>query len=128
MDFDPDGINILTTFKYGSETFAHENIRLNCPGILWIGVRGSDVLSFEAAGDRRGVRPLTVRDRRKARIMLGKALFQEGGMELGWRCELQRMLVLSVKAEIQVLNDMEGGLEGWLDKKLTAGLGANSSS
>lgn len=126
VDFDPDGINILSTYKHGSAAFAHENGRLNAPGLLWIGAHSSDVLSIEAAGDRRSVQPLTTRDRRKARIMLEKPIFAEGGAEPHWRAELQIMLMLNVKAEMQVLSDIDGGIEGWLDKKITAELASAS--
>jgi meiotic recombination protein SPO11 len=63
--------------------------------------------------------PLSLRDRKKAQAMLAKSpCFAEEGPEPTWRAELQQMLMLNVKAEIEVLYEREGGIEGWLDKKL----------
>lgn len=36
--------------------------------------------------------------------------------------ELQRMLMLNRKAEIQILDEREGGLEQWLTRRLGAAL------
>jgi meiotic recombination protein SPO11 len=55
--------------------------------------------------------------------MLGKSIFAEGGPEPVGRAELQIMLMLGVKAEIQVLNDLDGGLCAWLNRKIVAELG-----
>lgn len=40
--------------------------------------------------------------------------------ETGWRRELQVMLVLGYKAEMELLEEREGGLETWLQRKLIA--------
>lgn len=65
-----------------------------------------------------GLLKLTARDRRIARRMLEREHFGEEGRELEWRREVQVMLMLNVKVEIQILSEREGGLEGWLDGKL----------
>ena len=52
--------------------------------------------------------------------MLEKDIFAEDGPEVKWRRELQVMLMLNVKAEIQLLSRREGGLEGWLEESLSA--------
>ena len=49
--------------------------------------------------------------------MLEKDISGEEGREKEWRRELQVMLMLNVKAEIQILSSGEG-LERWLDGKL----------
>ena len=46
--------------------------------------------------------------------MLERDVFE---VEEGWRREVQVMLMLNVKAEIQVLEAREGGLGGWLRGK-----------
>lgn len=55
--------------------------------------------------------------------MLEKECFKEGGREMEWRRELQAMLMLNVKAEIQILSEEKGGLPEWLDIKLENVLG-----
>ena len=121
VDFDPDGIGIVSTYKYGSMALAHENATLAVPSVQWLGIRSCDVLQEKA--DKGGLLKLSKRDRRLAMKMLEKDIFREHHWhgEAGWRRELQVMLMLNLKAEIQVLSPNEvrlEGLEGWLDGKL----------
>lgn len=61
-----------------------------------------------------GLISLTPRDRRMAIKTL-----QRDSLEEEWRRELQVMLMLGAKAEIQIINSADGaGLGIWLDKKL----------
>lgn len=116
VDFDPDGIAIMSTYKYGSISLAHENEALRVLKIEWLGVSSQDIL-ISAMKSERSILKLRNRDRRIASGMLARTPFQEGGQESVWRRELQVMLYLNIKAEIQVLS---GGsrLESWLDRKL----------
>lgn len=41
-----------------------------------------------------------------------------GGPEPEWRTELQQMLMLNVKAEIELLYEQDGGLEAWINRKM----------
>lgn len=61
---------------------------------------------------------MTTRDRTKAMKMLEWDLCREEGPELEWRQELQLMLMLNVKAEMQVLDELPGGLVTWLRSEL----------
>jgi meiotic recombination protein SPO11 len=108
VDFDPDGIGIMSTYKHGSMSLAHESATLAVPSVQWLGVRSCDFLQEE---DVQGLSKLTARDRRIAVKML------ERDVEMEWRRELQVMLMLNVKAEIQVLGNGER-LGEWLDMKL----------
>lgn len=56
--------------------------------------------------------------------MLERPTFAENGPEPIWRRELQIMLMLNTKAEIQHLSGREGGLEEWLQDKLLVGMSA----
>lgn len=47
----------------------------------------------------------------------------ENGMEREWRRELQVMLMLNVKAEMELLDEREGGLEDWVEDSLLARMG-----
>ena len=97
---------------------AHENANLAVPSVQWLGIRSCDVLQERV--NKVGLLKLTKRDRRLAMKMLEKDIFKKHHWhgEAEWRRELQVMLMLNLKAEIQVLSPDEAGLEAWLDGKL----------
>ncbi|TLD35479.1 DNA topoisomerase IV alpha subunit [Venturia nashicola] len=114
MDFDPDGLDILSTYKHGSKALAHQSAELVLPSIQWIGVKGSHVGQEDDLHQTQGLLKLSARDRRKATSMLEREQSAEGGTEPEWRRELQVMLMLNVKAEIQLLEARTDGLVGYL--------------
>ncbi len=106
----------MQIYRQGSQSLPHEHA-VNVPEMQWLGVRPEDVLAD--VHEDESVLRLTARDRRKAVAMLERlsgAL--EGAVDEQCRLELQRMLMLNIKAEIQILEDRRGGLEGWLDAKI----------
>ncbi|KAL8711446.1 MAG: hypothetical protein Q9220_004104 [cf. Caloplaca sp. 1 TL-2023] len=125
VDFDPDGISIMSTYKYGSLTLSHQAANINTPIIRWLGVKSQDLV-FHApvdktesnSEDRKGLLGLSKRDRKKAASILGQEIYQENGVEQEWRRELQMMLMLNVKVEMEILSEREGGISGWLDDRL----------
>lgn len=133
VDLDPDGIAILSTYKYGSYRLMHEDVALmntpalSLPNVRWLGVK-SDNMSLSLVGEHgtkrkmihqlQGLMRLTMRDRTKATRMLEWDLCGEDGLERDWRRELQWMLMLNVKAEMQVLDELSGGLVSWLSDQL----------
>jgi meiotic recombination protein SPO11 len=133
VDLDPDGIAILSTYKYGSYRLAHENVTaeqtagLTLPNMRWLGLKkhhissGSVHESTAAAGympDLQGLMRLTARDRTKAARMLEWDLCCEAGPEQEWRYELQGMLMLNIKAEMQILDECPGGMVSFLRNEL----------
>lgn len=133
VDFDPDGIAIMSTYKHGSYSLAHENMTstgapgLNLPELCWLGVQGDQIFRSPAGerdtergatSDAQGLMRLTPRDRMKASRMLEWDLLAETGPEPTWRRELQTMLMLNVKAEMQILEERPGGLAAWLEEEL----------
>jgi meiotic recombination protein SPO11 len=88
------------------------------PEMQWLGIRTDDVLAD--VQDDEAVLKLTARDRRKAVAMLERLSGEAEAGVVGEQCriELQKMLVLNVKAEIQILEDRPGGVHGWLDRKI----------
>lgn len=122
----------MSTYKYGSLAQAHDNKHLNVPNIHWLGLKTSKFAMNMAqrhatSSDRAKVRGgvahslmnLRPRDRKKAMLMLENSpIVAEDGPEREWREELQKMLILNVKAEIEVLYDIDGELDGWLDRRL----------
>ncbi|KAL8890930.1 MAG: hypothetical protein Q9215_002007 [Flavoplaca cf. flavocitrina] len=119
VDFDPDGISIMSTYKHGSINLAHENANLRCPTIRWLGVKSGDLdlrawktATSDDEGDGiQGLLRLSKRDRKKAVKMLGQEICEELGVERQWRRELQVMLMLNVKVEMEILSQRDGGIE-----------------
>lgn len=121
----------MSTYKYGSINLAHE-INTTVSSLQWLGPQLRDVLQLNKkktqAKDPQGLLQLTARDRRIAVKLLEKEdLFGEGCKEAEWRREIQKMLMLNVKAEIQVLGSGEA-LEKWLNTKLRSGKAAFKKS
>ncbi|KAH8880591.1 DNA topoisomerase IV, alpha subunit [Thozetella sp. PMI_491] len=122
VDFDPDGVGIMRTYKYQSQRFGHEE-RATIPRLRWLGIRSTDLLGKESS-DRHpieSVTPLQLYDRKKAVDLLKRILScsQLGLQERTQVSELQRMLMLNVKAEIQAVDNL-GDVTEWLDGKLSA--------
>lgn len=119
VDNDPDGLGIMATYKYGSAARTGENHLMNLPGLKWLGVRTSDVAGGAGTEGEDGLMEMSKKNRKKAFDMLkNDPVFVERGHEPEWRAELQGMLQLNVKAEIQALSERDGGLEAYLNKKL----------
>ena len=138
MDFDPDGIAIMSTYKYGSIALRHENAELRVPRLEWLGIKSIDISLYSSVSPARtsmtqdspewetsdpasaeGVLRLTQRDRRMANKILMRFDVQR---EAEWLQELQVMLVLNIKVEIQILGSRPGGLESWLERRLLEAL------
>jgi meiotic recombination protein SPO11 len=120
-DFDPDGLSILSIYKHGSIALAHESATHQVPDLQWLGFRsahlGTVIGDVHASQE---VLPLTRRDRVKAMRMLEREAMREifcdgeDSGEISSRTELQRMLMLNVKAELQALDAVPGGVEDLL--------------
>jgi len=124
FDWDPDGIQILKCYRFGSRSLAQEH-HSNLPEMKWIGLKAEDVVELGST-DESSIR-LTARDRVTALSMLTSNEWRdESGTVLPGlqECivELQRMLILNRKTEIQALCEREGGLENWLTQRLQAAL------
>lgn len=110
---------IMSTYKYGSMAHTSQNGRLNITRLRWLGLRTSEVVAGASNNDDEALIRLTARDRKKIITMLtNNPVWMEEGPELEWRAELQQMLMLNLKAEIEILYDRDGGLEGWVDRKM----------
>ncbi|KAL9028024.1 MAG: hypothetical protein Q9196_003545 [Gyalolechia fulgens] len=123
VDFDPDGIAIMSTFKHGSLTLSHENANLKARTIRWLGIKSKDIFLHGAISgsndeERKGLLRLNTRDRKKAVGMLGKDLCEEDGVEQEWRRELQVMLMLNTKAEMEILSERRGAVKGWIEESV----------
>ena len=79
---------------------------------------GEEHTDTSAITQLQGLMRLTARDRTKAARMLEWNLCSDEGPEQGWRQELQTMLMLNIKAEMQILDEALGGLVSWLSHEL----------
>jgi meiotic recombination protein SPO11 len=115
VDYDPDGLAILSTYKHGSVSLSHEKAHLTLPSIQWLGLNSLSLGLHHDLHQSQGLLSLSSRDRHKAINMLTREPFDEGGTEPEWRREIQVMLYLNIKAEIQILDAQDGGTAGWLE-------------
>ncbi|GAA5850652.1 hypothetical protein JCM8547_001945 [Rhodosporidiobolus lusitaniae] len=98
VDSDPHGLEILSTYRFGSASLSFDSANLTVgERIEWLGVKGTE---WDALGiDRDELLPLTKADRSKALAMLNREWLPEE-----WRRELEYMLHLGRKAEIQAIS------------------------
>ncbi|KAF8135570.1 Spo11/DNA topoisomerase VI subunit A [Boletus edulis] len=98
VDGDAYGLDILSVYKYGSQSLRHENEKLAAHRIQWLGVRASELTGLDIPLDI--LLPITKHDEKKAMAML-----QHHGSSLPveWRKELMRILHRRKKAEIEIL-------------------------
>ena len=91
--------------------------------MIWIGLKSEELV--RVAGGENSWLSMSIRDRNTAMSMLNSKEWkdEEGNLLPGLRdcyTELQRMLWLNRKAEMQMLDEVEGGLSGWLTGKISA--------
>ena len=160
MDFDPDGVSIMRTYKHGSLGMRHEE-SVTVPGLTWLGVKHGDLLDLQMrplpsepsgsqesqstsslsqnsnnassrtisrsmSGSSRlgeaGWKTLSMsrRDRAKAVRLLSTLEEQhhQDADEMEQASELQLMLMLNMKFEIQAVDEAEN-MAYWLDERLS---------
>ncbi|TKA50128.1 hypothetical protein B0A55_13026, partial [Friedmanniomyces simplex] len=112
MDYDPDGLAIMSVYKHGSAALAHESADLRVPQLKWLGLRSEHMLlGGDDTHTSQGLLTLTARDRSKARKMLeceASAEDGDGFDEAEGRRPSQVMLMLNIKAELQLLDAVPG--------------------
>jgi len=105
----------MQTFRKGSIALAHEQAS-TVPEMRWLGVKLDDVTA--GAADDEPLLPLTLVDRDRITAMLTRQVADADTVQQQCFAELQKMLVLNVKAEIQLLDDRPGGLVHWLEERI----------
>ena len=122
VDYDPDGLAIMSVYKHGSAALAHENADLRVPQLKWLGLRSEHMqLAGEGTHASQGLLTLTPRDRNKARKMLERTDADDTSDEsenVEERRALQVMLMLNMKAELQLLDAVLGGMMDMLETEL----------
>lgn len=113
-DFDPDGIAILSVYKHGSKALTHEKEEHAVPEIQWLGLRSTHLsLVSRDIRSSQGLLTLSSRDRKKAVQMLNDNK-SSGSEDFEAKKELQTMLMLNMKAELQLLDAMPDGMTNLL--------------
>ncbi|KAF8876708.1 topoisomerase acting in meiosis [Gymnopilus junonius] len=97
VDGDPFGLDILSVYKYGSRGMQHENGKLAARRIKWLGVWASELERLNIDKDQ--LLPITKHDEKKALSMLRRE-----HVPARWRKELQHMLHMRRKVEIEILS------------------------
>lgn len=126
----------MQCYKTGSQSLSHEK-DTTVPGLEWLGIRSahliegqqtpappSDARHLPESNDEALVRtqapsvmPLTMRDRKCASRLLETFRSSEDSENDEYCRELQVMLFLGVKGEIQGVDDA-GDLTDWLDRHM----------
>ncbi|KAM6502169.1 DNA topoisomerase IV alpha subunit [Amanita muscaria] len=101
VDGDPHGLDILSVYKYGSQSLQHENDKLTANRLIALGLWTSDIQELCISLD--SMLPLTLGDERKAFSMLQRTIPKK------WKKELMRMVHTRRKAEIEILLSMPRG-------------------
>ncbi|GAA5880337.1 hypothetical protein JCM16303_003903 [Sporobolomyces ruberrimus] len=98
VDADPYGIDIMSTFVLGSSALSHDstNLAIGPKRATWIGLKPSKLRTAFIGQDDTVL--LTPRDRRKALLMVKREWLPSE-----WRRELEHLLHLNRKAEIEIL-------------------------
>ncbi|KAF4977285.1 hypothetical protein FZEAL_6173 [Fusarium zealandicum] len=149
VDYDPDGVRILRCYRYGSDRLSHE-ANLDTQETRWLGIKSAQLMrecattdnpspdasvqnsqssqvSITSTSCRDPVSYLSSRERAVAVSTLKKlASVPPSDTEaLEMRRELQVMIALGVKAEIEWFDD-SGDLCRWLDCEIGVALSAGS--
>ncbi|KAE9444814.1 hypothetical protein C3L33_23288, partial [Rhododendron williamsianum] len=98
MDCDPYGLKILSVYKYGSIDMAYDSNHLTTPGILWLGLRQSDLETYHLPQD---VYTDLVDDDRTAASSLLQLPFMD--LNPNWVSEIKMMLNTNRKVELDSL-------------------------
>jgi len=100
VDSDPYGLKILSVYMTGSKNMSYDSAHLTTPDIKWLGVRPSDLNRYNIPEQCR--LEMTEHD-----IKTGKDLLKEEFIMKNeqWYAELQLMVKMKKKAEIQALSN-----------------------
>ena len=113
-------MNIFKTYQQGSENFAHDTT-MRVPDMQYLGVKMTELVELIGTDATTSYIKLSNKDRKLARKIFAMAsdgrivfkTFQNVVKE-----EMTLMLKLGLKAEMQILEELSGGLIGWLNNKI----------
>ncbi|XP_065843002.1 meiotic recombination protein SPO11-like isoform X2 [Oscarella lobularis] len=99
VDADPYGIEILSVYKFGSVSMSFDVHHLTTPCIKWLGVLPTDLVRLNVSPEN--LLDLTHRDTGRAQGLLTRPYMETVP---GWKTQIESMLELKKKAEIQCLD------------------------
>ncbi|PNS21208.1 hypothetical protein CAC42_3546 [Sphaceloma murrayae] len=105
-DFDPDGIAIANTYKHGSLRLANQSNEIQTPGAQRLGLGRAHI--DDGHGMPQTLLPMSTRDRRKAKHLLKRMVDMKSLQQDV--ADLQIMLMLNIKAELQIVDEVPEGL------------------
>eukprot|EP00960_Hanusia_phi_P006442 184576-Hanusia_phi.AAC.4 len=119
-DWDPDGIEIILTYVFGSRSREHEKEFLRCSTMRWLGLHSNDIKTF---GVPKALRlELSSRDRARISRMCERKVTGDDNQSSSnllpckvikehpqWKNELEEMLIQDSKYEIECLNAVSQG-------------------
>ncbi len=102
VDADPYGFEIMRVYSVGSKALSYESAHLAVPNIKWLGLLPSDLLP-ESGFDipKSAFIKMTSRDTHRSKLMMEEEFVKR---KQSWRDQLQVLVNLGYKAEIQALN------------------------
>ncbi|XP_020534597.1 meiotic recombination protein SPO11-1 isoform X3 [Jatropha curcas] len=120
VDCDPYGVDILTTYRFGSLQMAYDVKFLRVPEIRWLGAFPSDSEAYSLP--QHCLLPLTAEDKRRTESMLLRCYLQREVPQ--WRLQLEKMLQRGVKFEIEALSvhSLSFLSEQYIPSKIQGGL------
>ncbi|CAE6519454.1 unnamed protein product [Rhizoctonia solani] len=95
VDGDPHGMEILSIYRFGSRTMAHEE--LAAERVDWIGVRRADL-------ERIGIPPSEMLETTPADMRKAESMLRSETLPTEWAKELEQMLETGTKAEIEIIS------------------------
>lgn len=100
VDSDPYGLKILSVYMTGSKNMSYDSAHLTTPDIKWLGVRPSDLETYNIPEQCR--LDMTEHDMRTGRDLMKEEFIIKNP---DWLRELELMLKMKKKAEIQALSN-----------------------
>ena len=102
MDADVYGFEILRVYSVGSKALSFESSNLAVPNIKWLGLLPSDLEEESGFGIPSSVHlKMTKGDEHRTKLLLEEEFVKR---KPSWREQIQKLLDMRIKAEIQALN------------------------
>lgn len=121
MDADVYGFEILRVYSVGSKALSFEASNLAVPNIKWLGLLPADLEESSGFGIPKDVHlKMTKSDEHRTKLLLEEEFVKR---KPAWKNQIQKLLDLGVKAEIQALNarDPQFITNHYLPTKIEAG-------
>lgn len=128
VDYDPDGLAILLMYRRSLQQIAYGDPILRAQPLHWLGPASDDIENTNDEHKSQVLLPLSDRDRRLAASMMSWPQVEAEGPKSVVRHELQVMLMLNIKFEIQMLDLLPGDcLVDWLRTRMGMALAGDQA-